>query len=91
MSEHCPECGGIIEIGRFPFCPHEWLTERRPFVPWIDENISPDGPVEITSLGQWNRLMRLNQMDIRDKMSKGDLAARADRCHEQRREQERCR
>lgn len=81
----CKDCGKDYDIGQWVFCPHEWLCERRPFKSWIDEGIT-DHPVEITSLAQWNRLMRENNCDIRDKMSRGDQEARKDRCHEIERE-----
>jgi hypothetical protein len=81
----CDVCGCEYEIGQWPYCPHPWVNKRRPFVPWIDEHIS-DTPVEIRSLAQWNRLLRENQCDLRDQPTKGDMAARADRCNEMQKE-----
>jgi len=81
----CEVCGKELEIGEWPYCPHGSAFRRQPFKPWIDENITGE-PVEITSLAQWNRLMKENNVEIRDKMSRGDLDARNDKCEMMRRE-----
>ena len=46
MTTACPECGHEIEIGQYPYCPHEWLSERNarrwePIVVWAS-NSEPD-------------------------------------------------
>jgi hypothetical protein len=75
----CDSCGKEYEIGDWIFCPHGAVREKRPFKGWIDEHISSDGPVEITSLAQWNRLMKENNSDLKDKLSQGEMSARRDK------------
>ena len=77
----CSACGHEYGIGDWPWCPHGAAHAKHPFRSWIDEHIS-DKPVEITSLAQWNRLMKQNNMDLRDKPTRGDLEARKDKCME---------
>jgi hypothetical protein len=82
----CDKCGNDYDIGDWIFCPHGSIRERRPFKGWVDENIS-DSPVEITSLSQWNRMMKANNMELRDGLRPGDISARKDKCEQIRREQ----
>jgi len=80
MSEKCGTCGKEIRIGDWPFCPHEPAHEYHPFVPWMDYHIQESGqPVLVESLAQWNRLMRENNCEVRDKMSNGQFSAYRDR------------
>jgi hypothetical protein len=84
----CESCGKEITIALWPFCPHEPLSERRPFKAWVDEHISTNGPVEITSLSQWNKLMRDNNSELRDGPRPGDISARRDKCEQMTREKQ---
>jgi hypothetical protein len=68
--ELCEECGGEIRIGDYPFCKGDPSRHARPlnryipFSPRIDPNISPNGPVEITSLRQWDRVLKENNLEV---------------------------
>lgn len=67
----CDECGKELEIGDFPFCPHGKVPKyfNKPFVPYWDEHISPDGPIYITSHRQRTRELKRNNMDFRGRKS----------------------
>jgi hypothetical protein len=77
----CDKCGHKMKIGDYPFCPHQPTMRSHPFVSWVDENLG-EHPVEITGLAQWNRMMKANNLELRDGPTKGDLEARRDKCEE---------
>jgi hypothetical protein len=81
----CELCGEEIKIGSWPYCPHQSVNEYHPFKGWFDEHLG----CEITSLSQWNREMKVNNLEIRDKMSPGAISAREDRCNQERKEKSR--
>jgi hypothetical protein len=56
-----------------------------PFTPYFDFALGE----EVTTLAHRHRLMRQNHLDYRDKMRPGDLSARLDRVHEERKERAR--
>lgn len=61
----CSECGMWFGIGQFPFCPHGQPVAHHPFVPYLDEHISKDGPVLVTSHYHRKKLLRANNADFK--------------------------
>ncbi len=54
----CDSCGHELQIGEWPYCPHESARFGfKPMEPYWDHNIS-DKPVWITNSGDRNKLMR---------------------------------
>jgi hypothetical protein len=99
VSDVCQVCGLPIEVGDWPCVetirPHGRSVQTNSFQSYFDFALGR----EITSLGdRWQAMrgtidddsgQRINQMDYRDKMSPGDLAARRDRLEQQKRDQAR--
>jgi hypothetical protein len=87
--EPCQVCGLPLKIGDWPCVstvrPHGRSVQGQVFVPYFDIGLG----VEITSLAERKRWMRNLHMDYRDKPTKGELSARADRAHERRKEEAR--
>lgn len=78
----CAKCGGVIEIGDWPFCPHGKSVQTHAFEAYFDYGLG----CEVTSLSQRLSLMRERKLTYRDHMSKGDLSARRDRIEQEKRE-----
>lgn len=60
----CENCGHIVSIGEWPFCPHGTPNGMMTFKPYFDEHISEKGEW-ITSWAQRRRLMKINNMAYR--------------------------
>jgi hypothetical protein len=63
----CEKCGHELQIGEWPFCPHEYAVGfgEEPLDYW-DENLLPD-PVHITSRTQRRKIMDAHGLDYRKK------------------------
>jgi hypothetical protein len=59
----CVNCGIEYRIGEWPFCPHGFPVEHRPFVPYFDEHIV-EGGAWITSHRDRVRLNKQNNQDF---------------------------
>lgn len=79
----CDSCGGKIHVGDWPICwgqfgSHKPQGEYRPFIPFWDPHIAPlPAPgkgdrrgVYISSLGQWNTLMKQRGVELGSKYDK---------------------
>jgi hypothetical protein len=75
-STVCEQCGRTLTFGDYPFCPHGRPLAYTPFKAWDDIALG----CEITSLAQWNKVMRQKGAQMTDSMSKGAISARKDRC-----------
>jgi hypothetical protein len=75
----CNKCNHEYGIGEFPFCPHGFPLEHRPFKEYFDISLGK----HITSNFQRNKVARSLNSDMRDQPTKGDISARIDRCVEQ--------
>lgn len=98
-EHHCSVCGLPLAVGEWPCVKtirrHDRSVQNTVFVPYFDVALG----VQVDSLAQRWRLMKAEtdqdghvirgKLEYRDKMSKGDLSARNDRIHEQKREQAR--
>lgn len=72
----CENCGAEVQIGDWPYCPHEHVGSRwgdDPLEPYWDEHISKEGAY-ITSRGQRRAIMSKNHLDYLDVSSKKRLA-----------------
>jgi len=83
----CAACGKTYAAPQSPYCKdgHEAAGTYHPFTHYFDFALGE----EVTSLAERKRYMRNLHLDYRDKMSAGDVSARRDRVHEQRKEQSR--
>jgi hypothetical protein len=86
--EVCDKCGAVFGIGASPFCRdnHTPVPAYFPFTHYFDIGLG----CEVTSWAQRRRVMKGLHMDFRDKMKPGDLSARLDRIHEQKKRQAEC-
>jgi putative FmdB family regulatory protein len=73
----CDTCGGAVELEHRPAMTYQ------PFTPYFDFALGR----EITTHAERWRAMKELHVDYRDKMSTGDLSARADRIADQKREE----
>ncbi len=71
----CPQCGEEYTIGQWPHCPHGRMATYRPFEAYLDQNIA-DRPVEISSDRQREKLMRQNNLVVREREHVDDLNQR---------------
>ena len=62
----CSYCGKKIEIGDWPYCPHERPQAYHPFKPYWDEHVQ-EKPVYVESIAHRKRLMRQGAWDYRGK------------------------
>lgn len=84
MTVTCEKCGAAYGIGQSPYCRdgHQPVGSYHPFIGYFDIALG----AQVDSLAQRKRLMKAAGVDYRDKMSPGDLSARADRIADQKRE-----
>jgi len=68
-----------LQIGDWPYCPHESTTRAyEPFKPYIEDNFGPQ-PIEITSLRQLEREMRVRKLEPIDREHVDDVNQRRSR------------
>jgi len=84
---YCRACALAWTAPMSPFCrdKHEPPTTYHPFISYFDFALG----VEVTSLAERHKHMRNAHVDYRDKLTKGQLAERADRAQQRRQEQDR--
>lgn len=73
MSEKCQLCGRQMEIGAWPWCPHEHVEHfgEEPMEAYVDENLKREpGGIEITTRAQRRKLMYEGNMEYRPKAPK---------------------
>lgn len=80
MALRCSRCKKHYEIGYYPFCPHDKVPisigkRWNGFEPYIDQHVA-QRPVEVTSPGHRDQLMRENGMEVRPREHIEDLNAR---------------
>lgn len=66
----CDKCGRNVEIGAWPWCPHEHVERfgEEPMEPYIDEHLTSEpGGIEITTRAQRRKIMAENKMEYRPK------------------------
>ena len=75
----CSVCKHRYDIGDYPFCPHDKVTmgtsryERHyRFENYVDNHIGPQ-PVEVTSPGHRDRLMKERALEVRPRENINDL------------------
>jgi len=68
----CEDCHKELEIGLWPWCPHEKPLEHHPFIPFWDTNISED-PVYIDSDRKREKIMKQNGLSVREREHIDDL------------------
>lgn len=62
----CEKCGHEMQIGDYPFCPHErGIGGYDPFTPVVDEMIA-DEPMTFTNRGERSRYMDRNAIVPKD-------------------------
>ena len=89
----CPKCGKPYGVGDSPFCRdrHEPLRGhgfvKDPFSSYWDDGLG----MHVESRDQHAREMKQRGFEFRDRLSQGDIAARVDKRHELRKQQERMR
>jgi hypothetical protein len=64
--ETCPDCGAVIEIGDWPFCPHGKANPAKGFEPYFDIGLGR----EVTGWGDVRQSMREQHLDFRDHPNK---------------------
>lgn len=53
----CDDCGKAVQIGDWPYCPHEKANASKGFEPFVDWNVS-DKPVTITNPGDYRKYFK---------------------------------
>lgn len=73
-DDTCEKCGVVVEIGQWPYCPHQPTVAYHPFIAFFDPHVAPreqwDDPkrgVYVDSLAKWNRVMHKNGWDLGSK------------------------
>ena len=77
----CEVCNKTLQIGQWPFCPHDLSNEYSPWIKYVDEHMAPE-PFVVDSAYHHDKVMKRLGVELRDPMPRGELSARRDRAVE---------
>ena len=76
----CSKCDHDVEIGEYPFCPHERVMAYHPFKPYFDIGLGE----YVSSFAERETIRKRLGLEWKDQPTEGDLNARKDWANEQR-------